>query len=131
MAYHITLEPQPPTPALTATSVPKVSSKDLGGDRTPFKILQDGLKKQAVDTDSRFLQLVGQVAQLAGTVEQIGSLLRPSPIAPGLWNRPFAEGHPTSVPADPWVSGCAPDAASLVVPGNAPGEGTLKQSPWT
>ena len=75
-AFHTALTPQPSTTAVSTTSVLKGSSKDLEGNSKQIKILQEGLKKQAADTDRRFLQMVDEMAQLSGSAEQIGSLLR-------------------------------------------------------
>ena len=75
-------------------SVPMGPSKDLEGVCKQIKIPHDGLKKQAVVTHRQFLQMVDQMAQLAGSVEQTESLLRPVPTAPESWNGPSVEGHP-------------------------------------
>ena len=49
--------------------------------------------------------MLNQMVQLAGSVEQIGGLLRSAPTASGSWNEPSVEGHPNAVPVDPWVRG--------------------------
>ena len=55
-AFHTASAPQLSTIGMPVTSLPKSPSKDVGGDRKQFKILQECLKKQAVDTDSRYSQ---------------------------------------------------------------------------
>ena len=83
---------------MQTTSVPKGPSKDLRGDRKLFKILQEGLRKQAIDTDRRFSQTVDQMAKLAGSMKQIGGLLRPVPTALGRETDPLRKGNTTQSP---------------------------------
>ena len=86
-AFHTALASPPPTPSAPATSVPKAVSKDPEGDSRQIKDLQEGFRRQAVDTNRRFSQMLDQMAQLAGSVELIEGLLRPAPSTPGSWDR--------------------------------------------
>ena len=85
MAFHTAIAPQPPTPAVPATTVPKGPSRDPGGNRNQVNNLHDGLRKQAVDIERRFTQMADQLVNLAGSIKRIDGLLRPAPTAPETW----------------------------------------------
>ena len=122
-ALYTALASQPSTTAVLTISVPKGPSKDLGGDRKQIKILQEGLRKQAVDTDGRFSQMVDQIERFEG-------LLRPTLTASGSWSGPSGGGAPQSVPVDLEVSRSAMDPANQVIfPGNGRGKDSPMQCP--
>ena len=53
------------------------------GDWKQVKNLQEGSRKQAVNTDRRLSQMVDQMAHLAGSMKRMEGLLRPAPTATG------------------------------------------------
>ena len=113
-AFHAALAPPPPTLAAPATSVPKGPSKDPGGDRKQIKNLQEGLRNQPVNTDRSCSQMVDQTAHLAGLMERIEGLLRPTTTAPGTWSGSAGAWGLSSSPRIPECWGYATDATNHI-----------------
>ena len=101
--------------------------------RRQIRDLQEGLRKQAVDTDRRFLQMVDQMAQLAGLVKRIEGLMMPAPTGLGSWNRLSGEGALSSSLCGPEVRGACYLLADVAIrvsfPRNAPAVVHPTQSP--
>ena len=113
-AFHTTLALPPPTLAAPATSVPKGSSKDPGGNCNQIKHLQEGLRKQAVDTDRRCSHMADHIAHQAGSMERIKGLLRLAPITAETWSGSTGAGVLSSSPIDLNVGRYATDAANRI-----------------
>ena len=128
-AFHTALAPLLRTFAAPTTSMPKGPNKELRGDRKQMKTLQEGLRKQAVDTDRRCSQMVDQVAHVAGSMERIEGLLRQAQTDPGTWSGSALAGRLSSSPRRPEGRGSATDASnqitSLGVPNDQQGRTQL------